>query len=179
MCPECISYSFLNWYHAASVQSADEPSTYSSSFSLFPNAYANPPPTIFAKQRPSVAPLTNPLAPHLLPNDCFLRPARTRYAALQADVMPALSALKPLTLRYELKSRMGGKSIGSVWKGRACWAKTRTPRRAGGTGFSVLRGLVVDWFGWVGWWTYLPSLWHIGERPAWPLLRVIFLALAS
>ncbi len=32
---------------------------------------------------------------------------------------------------------MGGKSMGRVWKGRACWAKIRVAVRAGGTEFSV------------------------------------------
>ena len=31
---------------------------------------------------------------------------------------------------------MGGKSIGSVWKGRMCWAVMRVARRTGGRGFS-------------------------------------------
>jgi len=31
---------------------------------------------------------------------------------------------------------MGGKSIGMVWKGRACWATTSVARRVAGSGFS-------------------------------------------
>ena len=36
-----------------------------------------------------------------------------------------------------MKRRTGGKSMGSGWKGLACWAVIRVARRVGGTEFSV------------------------------------------
>lgn len=44
---------------------------------------------------------------------------------------------------YVAKRRAGGKSIGSAWKGRMCWAVTSVARRVGGRGFSGGRALVV------------------------------------
>jgi len=106
--------------------------TSSSFFSLFPKKYANPPPATFAAHKPSVAPLTIPLTPNLLANACFLRRAITRYAKLQADVIPAESTGNPLTLRYDAKSSTGGNSMGSFWRGRRCCAVMRVARRVGG-----------------------------------------------
>jgi hypothetical protein len=70
-------------------------------------------------------------------NPIRLLPASKRYVPLNAAVVPALSILNPCRLRYVEKRRRGGKSMGIGWNGRACWAKTRVARRAGGTGFST------------------------------------------
>ena len=64
---------------------------------------------------------------------CFLRIAKSAYNPLHAAVMPAASALYPARLRYEEKSRTGGKSMGTGCRGRRCWAVTRVARRVGGT----------------------------------------------
>lgn len=53
-------------------------STSSATLVFSPNAYATPQPSMLAKHRPSVAPLTRPLAPKRLEKGCFLRRARTR-----------------------------------------------------------------------------------------------------
>lgn len=62
--------------------------------------------------------------------------------------MPAESVGKPLTLRYEEKSSIGGKSMGSFWRGRMCWAVIKVARRVGGTEDSVVLVLtfVSLWF---------------------------------
>ena len=113
----------------------------SSSVVLLPNAYAKPPPTKFAKHKPIVAPRITPLVPNQDTKGFRRLLARTRYVPLRAAVVPALSILNPWRLRYVEKSNSGGKSIGSVWNGRACWAKTNVPRRAGGIGFSARKSM--------------------------------------
>jgi hypothetical protein len=57
----------------------------------------------------------------------------------KAAVVPALSILYPCRFKYVLKRSNGGKSKGRGWSGRACCARIRVARRAGGTGFSVRR----------------------------------------
>jgi hypothetical protein len=110
---------------------------HSSLASLLPKAYARPPDTMFAAQRPNVRPLTAPLAPNLLEKACFLLLATTKYAALHAEVTPAESTGKPFRFRYEEKSRTGTNSIGSFCKGRKCWAVMRVASAVGGTEDSV------------------------------------------
>jgi hypothetical protein len=58
-------------------------------------------------------------------------------------VRPAESVLKPWRLRYELKRKMGGKSIGRGWKGRRCWAATRVAVSVGAMEFS--KASVSNW----------------------------------
>jgi hypothetical protein len=64
----------------------------------------------------------------------LLRLASSRYRPDQAAVRPAESISKEARLRYELKSRTGGKSMGSVRKGRACSAVMKVARIVGGRG---------------------------------------------
>jgi hypothetical protein len=96
-----------------------------------------------AKHSAIVTPLTAPLIPNFCRNPPFLRAAKTKYAALHADVRPAESVLKPWRLRYELKRKMGGKSIGSGWKGRRCWAAMRVAVRVGAMEFSIRHLLAI------------------------------------
>jgi hypothetical protein len=51
-------------------------------------------------------------------------------------VIPAASTTSELRLRYELKSRTGGNSMGSGWNGLACRAVIRVARMVGGKGDS-------------------------------------------
>jgi hypothetical protein len=70
---------------------------------------------------------------------CLLLKANNAYNPLQAAVIPAASVLNSLRLRYDEKSRIGGKSMGRGWKGRKCWAVIKVANNVGGTLCSILR----------------------------------------
>jgi hypothetical protein len=91
---------------------------------------------------PIAAPLVSPLAPNLLeirlvePPLNFFRCANRKYKPDQNAVTPAESTTKEFRLRYELKSKTGGNSMGRGWKGLACKAVISVARMVGGRGDS-------------------------------------------
>ena len=114
-----------------------------SSPSLFPNTYTPPQARTFPPATPIAAPRTHPLAPNCFP---ILAPklpvarrrlASSRYKPDHAAVNPAASILNEDRLRYVLKSRTGGKTMGSVRKGRKCNAVMNVARRVGGKGDTI------------------------------------------
>jgi len=123
--------------------------------------------------------LAIPLAPNLFPNldpklapATFLRLAKSRYRPDHAAVKPAESTVNSERLRYVLKSKMGGKTIGSFWKGRAWIADIRVARSIGGSGDSAWVSRVCRWHRFE---THTAPCFRIGEGGSFYILGGLFL----